>query len=123
MIRLANLLQAPTESVYQLVKTKTFALYLVDTVKWIKWKKWNEKEHGNGTKLFEDTDSNSGGTKWYNEQEKIFAEDLVKDYQQKESDPDIFLDNKASPNKNNNCLQLNFISKKLCLSKSLVVML
>ena len=37
MIRLANLLQAPTVSIYQLVKTKTFALYLFDMVKWIKW--------------------------------------------------------------------------------------
>ena len=47
MIRLANLLQAPTISIYQLVKTKTFALYLFDMVKWIEWnendmKKWNE---------------------------------------------------------------------------------
>ena len=41
MIRLANLLQAPTVSIYQLVKTKTFALHLFDMVKWIKWK-WNE---------------------------------------------------------------------------------
>ena len=37
MIRLANLLQAPTASVYQLVKTKTFAFYLFDMVKWMKW--------------------------------------------------------------------------------------
>ena len=32
MIRLANLLQAPTVSIYQLVKTKTFALHLFDMV-------------------------------------------------------------------------------------------
>ena len=47
MIRLANLLQAPTVSIYQLVKTKTFALYLFDMVKWIKWKnekKWKMKK-------------------------------------------------------------------------------
>ena len=37
MIRLANFLQAPTVSIYQLVKTKAFALYLFDMVKWIKW--------------------------------------------------------------------------------------
>ena len=43
MIRLANLLQAPTVSVYQLVKTKTFALYLFDMVKRIKWKWKNAK--------------------------------------------------------------------------------
>ena len=94
-------------------------------MKKMKWKNnsTSEKEHGNGTKLFKDTDFDSGGWKWYNEQEKTCVEDLVKDYQQKESDPDIFLGNKASPNKNNNCLWLNFISKNLCLSKSLVVML
>ena len=44
MIRLAILLQAPTVSIYQLVKTKTFTLYLFDMVKWIKWKKkWKNK--------------------------------------------------------------------------------
>ena len=32
MIRFANLLQAPTVSIYQLVKTITFVLYLFDMV-------------------------------------------------------------------------------------------
>ena len=33
MIRFANLLQAPTVSIYQSVKTITFVLYLFDIVK------------------------------------------------------------------------------------------
>ena len=32
MVRFANLLQAPTVSIYQLVKTITFVLYLFDMV-------------------------------------------------------------------------------------------
>ena len=39
MIRFANLLQAPTVSIYQLVKTITFVLYLFDMVEMSK----NEK--------------------------------------------------------------------------------
>ena len=43
MIRFANLLQAPTVSIYQLVKTITFVLYLFDMVEMNKMKmkmKW-----------------------------------------------------------------------------------
>ena len=38
MIRFANLLQAPTVSIYQLVKTITFVLYLFDMVEMNKMK-------------------------------------------------------------------------------------
>ena len=39
MIRFANLLQAPTVSIYQLVKTITFVLYLFDMVEMNKMNK------------------------------------------------------------------------------------
>ena len=41
MIRFANLLQAPTLSIYQLVNTLTFVLYLFDMVEMNKMKKRN----------------------------------------------------------------------------------
>ena len=43
MIRFANLLQAPTVSLYQLVKTMTFVLYLFDMVEMNKIKKLKNK--------------------------------------------------------------------------------
>ena len=43
MIRFANLLQAPTVSLYQLVKTITFVLYLFDMVEMNKIKKLKNK--------------------------------------------------------------------------------
>ena len=68
MIRLANLLQAPTVSIYQLVKTKTFALYLFDMVKWIKWNEMRmlilqsnqnmEKSTSHKTNKMKNSDSN-----------------------------------------------------------------
>ena len=43
MIRFANLLQAPTVSIYQLVKTITFVLYLSDMAEMNKNEKWKMK--------------------------------------------------------------------------------
>ena len=43
MIRFANLLQAPTVSLYQLVKTITFVLHLFDMVEMNKIKKLKNK--------------------------------------------------------------------------------
>ena len=45
MIRSANLLQAPTLSIYQLVKTITFVLYLFDMVEMNKMKWKNEMKN------------------------------------------------------------------------------
>ena len=53
MIRFANLLQAPTVSIYQLVKTITFVLYLFDMVEMNKM----EMRFKDSSPQFEFTDS------------------------------------------------------------------
>ena len=50
MIRSANLLQAPTLSIYQLVKTITFVLYLFDMVEMNKMK-WNNEMKNEFSKM------------------------------------------------------------------------